>query len=311
MRKPVDSKHPCDAMKNHSTKGAFFCTQSSKKAIAVSLLYNYEQSGYGDFVSFTFTGKERDEETGYSYFNARYLDHEILTSFLSVDRYADKYPSISPYAYCAWNPIRLIDPTGDTLDIRGGKLAQNDILSIVAEQYRERVSFCNNRVSVNTKGLSDEEIEQDAGFSLLYRLTKSSNHYLYQAEEVLNNKGKPIDLWNNSITPFGELQKKGDPLPEGYQGWVVLHPGTVFNGSEGGEYYSNRPSTVFHELEENYQRTDGKHPYKYLDPHDQRREDPNRLGAHGIAIQKAERLTSSARSVFGIEGSVHGKKIIK
>ena len=68
-------------------------------------------------ASLHFTGKERDEETGYSYFSARYLDHEILTSFLSVDRYADKYPFISPYAYCAWNPIKLIDPTGDTLDV--------------------------------------------------------------------------------------------------------------------------------------------------------------------------------------------------
>ena len=25
---------------------------------------------------------------------------------------ADKYPSISPYAYCAWNPVRLVDPDG-------------------------------------------------------------------------------------------------------------------------------------------------------------------------------------------------------
>lgn len=68
----------------------------------------------------SFTGKERDEETGYSYFSARYLDHDILTSFLSVDRYADKYPFISPYAYCAWNPIRLIDPSGDTISYRLG-----------------------------------------------------------------------------------------------------------------------------------------------------------------------------------------------
>ena len=30
---------------------------------------------------------------------------------------ADKYPSISPYAYCAWNPVKLIDPTGDTIDV--------------------------------------------------------------------------------------------------------------------------------------------------------------------------------------------------
>ena len=64
---------------------------------------------------FRFTGKERDEETGYGYFGARYMDYELLTSFLSVDRYASKYPFISPYAYCAWNPIKLTDPNGDTI----------------------------------------------------------------------------------------------------------------------------------------------------------------------------------------------------
>ena len=59
-----------------------------------------------------FTGKERDEETGYGYFGARYMDHELMTMWLSVDPLADKYPSISPYAYCAWTPIRLVDPDG-------------------------------------------------------------------------------------------------------------------------------------------------------------------------------------------------------
>ena len=61
---------------------------------------------------FRFTGKERDEETGYGYFGARYMDHELMTMWLSVDPMADKYPSISPYAYCAWNPVKLVDPDG-------------------------------------------------------------------------------------------------------------------------------------------------------------------------------------------------------
>ena len=64
------------------------------------------------FSPFVFTGKERDEETGYGYFGARYMDHELMTMWLSVDPLSDKYPSISPYAYCAWNPIRLVDPDG-------------------------------------------------------------------------------------------------------------------------------------------------------------------------------------------------------
>ena len=66
----------------------------------------------------TFTGKEKDAETGYGYFGARYMDHELMTMWLSVDPLADKHPSISPYNYCMWNPIKLVDPDGnDTVKI--------------------------------------------------------------------------------------------------------------------------------------------------------------------------------------------------
>ena len=61
---------------------------------------------------FTFTGNELDAETGYSYFGARYYAPATLAAWLSVDPMADKYPGISPYAYCAWNPVKLVDPDG-------------------------------------------------------------------------------------------------------------------------------------------------------------------------------------------------------
>ena len=60
---------------------------------------------------YKFTGKERDSETGYDYFGARFF-WSALGHWLSVDPLADKYPGISPYAYCAWNPLRLTDPDG-------------------------------------------------------------------------------------------------------------------------------------------------------------------------------------------------------
>lgn len=60
---------------------------------------------------FKFTGKERDEESGYDYFSARYL-WQIVGHWLSVDPLADKYLWISPYAYAAWNPIKFKDPNG-------------------------------------------------------------------------------------------------------------------------------------------------------------------------------------------------------
>ena len=82
---------------------------------------NCDQSRSIDFRCCSFTGKERDEETGYGYFGARYMDHELMTMWLSVDPMSDKYPSISPYAYCAWNPVKLVDPDGREIYYKEGK----------------------------------------------------------------------------------------------------------------------------------------------------------------------------------------------
>ena len=61
---------------------------------------------------YTFSAKEKDAETGYSYFGARYYSSE-LSIWLSVDPMLDKYPSLSPYVYCANNPVKLVDPNGE------------------------------------------------------------------------------------------------------------------------------------------------------------------------------------------------------
>jgi RHS repeat-associated protein len=60
---------------------------------------------------YTFSAKEKDAESGYGYFGARYYDSD-LSIWLSVDPMSDKYPSFSPYSYCANNPIKYWDPDG-------------------------------------------------------------------------------------------------------------------------------------------------------------------------------------------------------
>ena len=62
--------------------------------------------------SFTFSAKERDPETGLSYFGSRYYSSD-LSIWLSVDPMSDKYASLSPYTYCANNPVKLVDPDGE------------------------------------------------------------------------------------------------------------------------------------------------------------------------------------------------------
>jgi hypothetical protein len=47
--------------------------------------------------------------------------------FTSVDPMAEKYYNISPYAYCANNPVNYIDPHGDTIVVNNtGYIMRND-----------------------------------------------------------------------------------------------------------------------------------------------------------------------------------------
>tara|TARA_R100000908_G_scaffold45503_2_gene21702 strand:- start:18075 stop:22538 length:4464 start_codon:yes stop_codon:yes gene_type:complete len=58
-----------------------------------------------------FTGKERDDETGYDYFGARFYRADA-PGFLQVDPLANEFPGWSTYNYTMNNPLRYIDPTG-------------------------------------------------------------------------------------------------------------------------------------------------------------------------------------------------------
>jgi len=62
-------------------------------------------------------GKEKDWESGFHYYGARYYWSETLTGWLSVDPMADKYPALSPYNYCAWNPLVYFDRNGDSITL--------------------------------------------------------------------------------------------------------------------------------------------------------------------------------------------------
>ena len=54
------------------------------------------------------------------------LNSPIYAIWLSVDPLSDKYPHISPYAYCGNNPVRFVDPDGMEIHIIG----ENDNITV-------------------------------------------------------------------------------------------------------------------------------------------------------------------------------------
>ena len=58
---------------------------------------------------YSFNAKELDEETGMYYYEARYYKPPVFTS---RDPMFEKYFWMTPYAYCANNPVKYVDPDG-------------------------------------------------------------------------------------------------------------------------------------------------------------------------------------------------------
>lgn len=81
-------------------------------------MYHYN-AGHSSFTSpYRFNGKEKDPETGYHYYGARYYDPKT-SLWLSVDPKAHWYPGNGPYNFSLNNPINLVDPNGQWVEGAG------------------------------------------------------------------------------------------------------------------------------------------------------------------------------------------------
>ena len=86
---------------------------------------------------YKFTEKERDTETNFDYFGARYYNSK-LGLWLSVDPLAELRPGLSPYNYCQNNPLNRFDPDGN-IDLSAIKREYPKAYSAL-ENIRERIT---------------------------------------------------------------------------------------------------------------------------------------------------------------------------
>ena len=69
------------------------------------------QSTTDEQNKFKYQGKERDIETGYDYFEARFYDSAI-GRFLQVDPHAEEHTHVNAYNYSFNSPVNIADPSG-------------------------------------------------------------------------------------------------------------------------------------------------------------------------------------------------------
>ena len=146
------------------------------------LIDNQTAASVGYDERYKFTGKERDAETGYDFFGARYM-WSAIGHFMSPDPLSNKTPGISSYAYCNWNPVKYVDPDGREKHIF---LSKN-------ESYAARNFHDDNGIYIFGHGSSgsDRYIANDRGNKMepLYaakladHIVNESNQYKIDAEE--------------------------------------------------------------------------------------------------------------------------------
>ena len=127
---------------------------------------------------FTFSAKEKDSETGLSYFGSRYYNSD-LSIWLSVDPMSDKYLSLSPYTYCANNPVKLVDPNGEFPMSRHAQMVSNafknsSLSSGVIKKVKFGASVIADGLNVFTSFVHMDNMAGTSSIVSLYNAAKSA-----------------------------------------------------------------------------------------------------------------------------------------
>ena len=166
---------------------------------------------------------------------------------LSVDPMTDKYPNISPYAYCAWNPIMLVDPNGTSTnpiyDFDGNFLGSDD-----KGLKGEAIIMDKNNFK---QGMShDEAMQKGTTFSNLPKVINPSvtdkikNHFDNLPNRPDYNNyviSRSLEEMKNSLPPSGQT----DYSPVNVESFLLI-------GSLGKTILSSIVKEGFNELKNRY-----------------------------------------------------------
>jgi RHS repeat-associated protein len=242
-------------------------------------------------IRFKFTGKERDAESGFDNFGARYYSSD-LSVWLSVDPLSDKFPNQSAYSYVGNRPIIVIDPDGrDEFEInkKNGKITK-----LNSNQYYQDGD---NIITVK----EGEKYSGDKDLSKLKKVDKLNNskgdskYFTAKTISATKNKEFQIFAFQNQDEAesfyffaaessdvewgFGKVKPK---LPDGATGYV----GSDFN--EG--------STIILDIIEDYHGKNvtflsHSHPNSGGPPSYDLRKDGHRVGDLNTAAQSPLNIT--------------------
>ena len=187
---------------------------------------------------YLFNSKELDEETGLYYYGARYLN-PTNGMWLSVDPLFEKYVGMSPYNYCAGNPVKLVDVDGreiTTDDIETCNAILDDIF-VNYSSVRKLFSFeSKGSLKYNRAGRSFAESNAKGYINSLDVSSEQKQDMMSALICLIDMFDKTINNSRNISVTFGSSESGGGEFncypyfdvdnPQG--GNVVLDPNGTF-----------------------------------------------------------------------------------
>ena len=209
-----------------------------------NVLATFDYTPYGELLAATdntatgtdhlFTGKEQQSKLGVSELydsQARFMGTD--GRFTSMDPLAEKYYHLSPYAYCAGDPVNLVDPDGRKLRITG--VQQNTTLELLSELFGSElkleddfVTITNEPKQYNTNSKLIAEIIDNKNIIVELRTTDgkvTKDGTLFCGGAFMGSKTEYSDgqklVYTYQDINLNVLQKVDEY--EGYQGRSLMH----------------------------------------------------------------------------------------
>lgn len=179
------------------------------------VLDTYDYMPYGsefttdtdNITNYRFTGKEKQTAFGNSNIYDSFARFQnTYGRFMSIDPKAESFYHISPYTYCAGDPVNLVDPDGEKIQV----ITNGEIH--LWREYNGEWGFYNKD---NELYIGDDEFVNAASAALTHLMKYSSTGF--ELVEYLSNHISEIKLYNT--TDCGWLN--------GNLGWNINNPEAV------------------------------------------------------------------------------------
>ena len=140
------------------------------------LIANQRATSYDE--RYKFIGKERDEESGYDNFGARYYIPP-LGIWTRVDPLVNKYLHVSPYMYCEGNPVRYKDPNGKWVQMVVGAVVSGaaDAALQVGEKMLDGQSLSESVKNIDMRQVAGSALAGAIGVGVVSKVSQVAKIY--------------------------------------------------------------------------------------------------------------------------------------